>query len=56
MRKSERLRILEIEFVKLQMQVELMSNWLGTLLEEIDNKSASQAQDLDAGKWYNRNS
>lgn len=53
MRKSERLRLLELEFVKLQMQVELMSNWLHTLLEEMDNKNNSQ--DLDSGKWYNRN-
>jgi len=52
MRKSERLRLLEIEFVKLQMQVDLMSSYVVSLLEAQDEASAS----LESGKWYNKNS
>lgn len=50
MRKSERLRLLEIELVKLEMQVELLSSYVIALLENQDNVT-----NLDAGKWYNRN-
>jgi hypothetical protein len=49
MRKSERLRLLEIEFVKLQMQIELLTDIVTNLLE-----SSSQREDIDAGKWYVR--
>lgn len=51
MRKSERLRLLEIEFVKLQMQVELLTDVVTNLLE-----SGVQREDIDAGKWYVRKS
>jgi len=47
MRKSERLRLLEMQVVRLEMMVELYTQTLSNLLE-------SQGMDrLDAGKWYN---
>lgn len=53
MRKSERLRLLELEMVRLQMQMELLTNWLNNMVDEVDNQPRT---DLEAGKWYNRNS
>ena len=50
MRKSERLRELELEFVKIQMQVELLTDIVTSLLEV--SNAADQA--MDAGKWYVR--
>jgi DNA topoisomerase IB len=52
MRKSERLRLVELELVRLQMQMELMTTWLNNMVDEIDNQ---HRPDLEAGKWYNRN-
>lgn len=47
MRKSERLRLLELHVVRLEMTLELYGQVLSNLLE-------SQGMDrLDAGKWYN---
>lgn len=47
MRKSERLRVLEMQMVRLEMTLELYGQVLSNLLE-------SQGLDrLDAGKWYN---
>lgn len=51
MRKSERLRLLEIQVVKLEMQVELLSSYVVAMLESQE----AAASNLDAGKWYNRN-
>lgn len=51
MKKSERLRVLEIELVKLQYQVNLLHDIISTLLESNLNVDPS----LDAGKWYRRN-
>ena len=51
MRKSERLRVLEIELVKLQYQVNLLHDIVSTLLESNLNIETN----LDAGKWYRRN-
>jgi hypothetical protein len=47
MRKSERLRLLEIELIKLRMEVDLMRDIIATLID-------SQVKDLDSGKWYQR--
>ena len=49
MRKSERLRLLEIHMVRLEMMVELYSQSLTNLLESQGLKAPT---DLDAGKWY----
>ena len=49
MRKSERLRLLEIHMVRLEMMVELYSQSLTNLLESQGLQSPTQ---LDAGKWY----
>jgi len=50
MRKSERLRLLELEFVKMQMQVELLTDIVTNLLE-VNNATEDS---MDAGKWYVR--
>jgi hypothetical protein len=49
MRKSERLRLLEMQVVRLEMMVELYSQTLINLLESQGLQSPTQ---LDAGKWY----
>lgn len=48
MRKSERLRLLEMQVVRLEMLVEIYSQSLNNLLESQGMDQAS----LDAGKWY----
>lgn len=50
MRKSERLRSLEIEFVRIQMQVELLTDIVTNLIDAMGDKSDK----MDAGKWYVR--
>jgi hypothetical protein len=50
MRKSERLRLLELQVIRLQFEVELLQSTLQTLLE-IQNMKMPE---LDSGKWYNR--
>lgn len=49
MRKSERLRLLEMQVVRLEMLVELYTQSLTNLLESQGMQSPTQ---LDAGKWY----
>jgi hypothetical protein len=49
MRKSERLRLLEMQVVRLEMLVELYTQTLTNLLESQGMQSPNQ---LDAGKWY----
>jgi hypothetical protein len=49
MRKSERLRLLEIHMVRLEMMVELYSQSITNLLESQGLKAPTE---LDAGKWY----
>ena len=49
MRKSERLRLLEMQVVRLEMMVELYSQSLTNLLQSQGLQSPTQ---LDAGKWY----
>jgi hypothetical protein len=48
MRKSERIRLLEMEMLRMQFQIEYLSKAVTLLLEE--NKV--QGPDMDAGKWY----
>ena len=50
MRKSERLRLLEMQIIKLEFEIDLLNNMLATLLEA---NNLSQPE-LDAGKWYRR--
>jgi hypothetical protein len=50
MRKSERLRLLEMQIIKMEFELDLLNNMLSTLLED-NNLSAPE---LDAGKWYQR--
>ena len=49
MRKSERLRLLEMQVVRLEMMVEFYSQSITNLLESQGLQSPTQ---LDAGKWY----
>ena len=49
MRKSERLRLLEMQVVRLEMMVELYSQSISNLLESQGMQTPTQ---LDAGKWY----
>lgn len=50
MRKSERLRILEMQVVRLEMLVELYTASIENLLESQGMKPT----ELDAGKWYQK--
>jgi len=50
MRKSERLRLLELEMVRLGMVVELLQSTLENFLDIEEDRQSN----LDAGKWYNR--
>ena len=50
MRKSERIRQIEIQLIKLEFELDLLNNMLVTLLEA---NNLPQPQ-LDAGKWYQR--
>ena len=49
MRKSERLRLLEMQVVRLEMMVDLYTQTLSNLLE---SQGLSAPTNLDAGKWY----
>lgn len=48
MRKSERLRLLEMQVVRLEMMVELYTQTLNNILEA----QGLEINSLDAGKWY----
>jgi hypothetical protein len=48
MRKSERLRLLEMELLRTQFQIEVLQASIALILEQNNVK----APDLDAGKWY----
>lgn len=50
MRKSERIRLLELQLVRLEMELELIQATLHNFLELQNLKAA----ELDAGKWYHR--
>jgi hypothetical protein len=50
MRKSERIRLLELQIVRIEFELDLLNNMLATLL---DANNLPQPQ-LDAGKWYQR--
>jgi hypothetical protein len=48
MRKSERIRLLEMEMLRMQFQIEYLNSAIALLLDQ--NKLAGP--DMDAGKWY----
>lgn len=48
MRKSERLRMAEMNILRLEFEIEILKSAIEVLLEN----SNLQAPDLDAGKWY----
>lgn len=50
MRKSERLRYVELELIRLQYEVEYLKTALSAFLE-VKNM---RGPDLDSGKWYDR--
>lgn len=50
MRKSARLRLLELQIVRLEFQVELLTSYLTSIIETMN----AEKPDLDAGKWYQR--
>lgn len=50
MRKSERLRLLEMQVLKLEFEVELLNHMLASIMEQ----NGLQQPELDAGKWYQR--
>ena len=50
MRKSERIRILELELIRQQYELEYLKATLHALLES----KGMALPELDAGKWYER--
>jgi hypothetical protein len=50
MRKSERLRLLEMQVIRLEFQIESLNAVLQLLLD----MNNLQRPELDAGKWYQR--
>lgn len=54
LRKSERLRLLELEVVRLSYEIQYLSMSLGLILEGDDIKRAASEINLDAGKWYQK--
>lgn len=49
MRKSERLRVLELEVLRLSMELQFTQEVLTAVIENNNSKI-----DLDAGKWYKK--
>jgi hypothetical protein len=54
MRKSERLRQLEMTVVRLEMTVELMALTISNLLESQGLAPMERTDTLESGKWYKR--
>lgn len=50
MRKSERLRQLELHVVGMQFQIDLMEQYITSIIETM----GSTKPELDSGKWYIR--
>lgn len=48
MRKSERLRLAEMQILRLEFEIELLKAGMELLLEN----NSIKAPELDAGKWY----
>ena len=54
MRKSERLRQLELTVVRLEMTIELMALTISNLLESQGLAPMERTDTLESGKWYKR--
>ena len=54
MRKSERLRQLELTVVRLEMTIELMALTISNLLESQGLAPMEKIDMLDSGKWYKK--
>jgi hypothetical protein len=52
MRKSERIRDLELQMVRLQMEIEILQAIVGNIFSS--SEDVNERTDLDSGKWYNR--
>ncbi len=50
MRKSDRIRLIEMEMIRMQFQIEYLNASIALLLEQ--NKV--KGPDMDAGKWYKK--
>lgn len=50
MRKSERIRLLEMEMLRMQFQIEYLNTATKLLLEE----NRVKGPEMDAGKWYKK--
>lgn len=50
MRKSERLRLLELQTLRLEMELDMVKSLLSALLEA----GGYPNPDMEAGKWYRR--
>lgn len=50
MRKSERLRLLEMQVIRMEFHIELLLESINALLE----KNKVSQPDMDAGKWYQK--
>jgi hypothetical protein len=51
LKKSERIRILELELVRLNYEIQYLSSAISIILE---NNGIEMVDQLDSGKWYNR--
>jgi hypothetical protein len=52
LRKSERLRIAELEIIRLNYEIEYVKAMLSTIIE----LGGMKAPEMDAGKWYSKKS
>lgn len=50
MRKSERLRLAELEIVRLNLEIDYVKAMLSAIIEI----GGMKAPDMDAGKWYHK--
>lgn len=50
MRKSERLRLLEMQVLAMEFKLDLMDQYLSVLIKNMEEPRV----DMDAGKWYQR--
>ena len=50
MRKSERLRLLEMQVLAMEFKIELMDQYLAVIIKNMEDPKI----DLEAGKWYQR--
>jgi hypothetical protein len=55
MRKSERLRLAEMQIVRLEMQIDILSGAINSLMDSINTPAPVVASpNLEAQKWYTR--